>query len=258
MSKSNIGVVILAGAQAGQLFPQNSSISRGMVPVAGKPMVQWVVDAFRGVPSVDRIVVVGDVDVVGADAVVPPCGGFVDNLRKGLECMEPDQKVILASCDIPMLTAESVEDFIGRAREANADFVYPIVPRSQCEAQYPGVKRTYLRTADGVFTGGNLVLVNPRFVLENWRIIREAYEARKHVLRLARIIGLSIVFRVLISMVCPRALKVSDLERAAARLLSGSVAAVVSEYPEIAEDVDKPSDLHAVERFLEKRVGNSK
>ncbi len=258
MNDGPVDVIVLAGAPAGELLPENPGVSRAMVPVAGKAMAQWVVDAFRGVTSVGQIVVVGDVSLEGVDNVLPPARDFVENVRKGLECVGPGEAVILASSDIPLLTSESVEDFIERARKEDADFVYPIVPRSHCEARYPAVKRTYLRTADGVFTGGNLVLVRPQFVLGNWRIIREAYEARKHVLRLARIIGLSVVLRVVLAMIYPRLLKVSALEKAAGRLLNGRVASVVSPYPELAEDVDKISDLLAIEKFLEQRLSESK
>jgi hypothetical protein len=45
-------------------------------------------------------------------------------------------------------------------------------------------------------------------------------------------------------------LRISMLERAVSRMLDAKVAAVVSAYPEIGEDVDKPSDLEVVRRIL--------
>ncbi|MGQ9455827.1 MAG: NTP transferase domain-containing protein [Armatimonadota bacterium] len=254
MSEDKVDVVILAGAPAGVLFPEDRLRSRGMVPVAGKAMVQWVVDAFRGASSIDRIIVVGAVSVDGVDVILQPGENFVENIKRGLEALDGSELVLISTCDIPLLTSQAADDFVAKARKADVDFVYPIVPRTYVEKRYPGAKRTYVRTADGVFTGGNMVLVKPSFILQNWDAIKQAYRARKQVTKLARIIGLGILLRLIFAKIWPALLRISLLEAAAARVLKCSVAVVVSAYPEIAEDVDKPSDLVAVERFLVRRI----
>jgi 2-phospho-L-lactate guanylyltransferase (CobY/MobA/RfbA family) len=161
--------------------------------------------------------------------------------------------VLIASADVPMLTGEAVEDFLTRARQLGVDLAYPIIRKSDCEARHPELRRTYLKTADGVFTGGNIMLARPDFVQRNWQAIQGAYDARKHVVQLARMIGLGTLLRVLLGQAVPALLGVSALERAASRMLGGKVAAVVSAYPEIGEDVDKPSDLAAVRAILGNR-----
>ncbi|MGB9620585.1 MAG: hypothetical protein ACPL7K_09255, partial [Armatimonadota bacterium] len=160
--------------------------------------------------------------------------------------------------DIPLLTPEAVDDFLERAMKLDADLAYPIIPRAHCEARYPGIKRTYLRTGDGVFTGGNLMLVRPEFVIRNWETIARAHAARKHVLQLARMIGAGVLFRCLAARLFPGLLRVSMLENAAGRMLGARLAAVVCAHPEIGEDVDKPSDVKVVERFLLLRRGNER
>lgn len=254
MGEEKVDVVILAGAPAGELFPEDRLRSRGMVPVAGKAMVQWVVDAFRGAGLIGRIIVVGAVSVDGADVILQPGESFVENIKRGLEALDSSELVVIATCDIPLLTPQAVDDFVSKARKADADFVYPIVPRTYVEKRYPGARRTYVRTMEGVFTGGNMVLVKPSFILQNWDAIEQAYKARKQVTRLARIIGLGILLRVVFAKIWPGLLRISLLEKTVARVLKCSVAVVVSAYPEIAEDVDKPSDLVAVERFLMRRT----
>ncbi len=117
--------------------------------------------------------------------------------------------------------------------------------------RYPQFRRTYVKTADGVFTGGNLMLVSPEFAARNWGVIADAYAARKQVMKLARMIGMGVLLRVLVAQVFPRALKLSRLEEAISRMLRAKVAAVVSAYPEIGEDVDKRSDLDAMRKILE-------
>lgn len=158
--------------------------------------------------------------------------------------------MLIVSADIPLLTPESVNDFVGRARSQGVDLAVPIITKQSCEERYPGMARTYLTTADGVFTLGNIVLMSPDFIENNWNAVAEAYTARKHVFKLARMIGMGVLARVLLARVMPSVLRVSVLERAVERMLGARVAAVVSNYAEIGEDVDKPSDLEAVRRIL--------
>ena len=95
------------------------------------------------------------------------------------------------------------------------------------------------------------MLVRPEFLARNWEAVENAFAARKRVWKLARMIGIGVLIRVITARALPSLLRISMLERAAGRMLGAQVAAVVSAYPEIGEDVDKPSDLEAVERFLE-------
>jgi len=243
----------MAGAPAGaNLSPQDPSISRAMIPLGGKTMLQWVVDALRGAPSVGRIVAVGDVSADGLDQVIAPGDDLVGNMKLGLGAVGPCDAVLMVCSDVPLLTPEAVEDFVGRAVAMDADMAYPIISKDDCARRHPELKRTYLKTGDGVFTGGNIMLLRPEFVARNWQAIQDAYAARKQIGKLARMIGIGVLIRVVVAQAFPGALRVGALERAASRMLGGKVAAVVSCYPEIGEDVDKPSDLAAVRKMFDR------
>lgn len=233
------------------MSPEAPSLSRAMVPIGDKTMLQWLVDALRGADSVGRIVAVGDVSADGLDQVIQSGGSMVDNIRLGIGSLEAAERVLVVCGDIPMLTPKAVDDFIERAGKLGVDLAFPIIPRSHCEKRYPGIKRTYLTTGDGVFTGGNLMLVRPEFIEQNWQVIAGAYAARKQVVQLARMIGLGMLARVMLSRLWPGILRISMIEQTVSRLLKARVAAVVSAYPEIGEDVDKLSDLEAVRRFMQ-------
>lgn len=251
MPLNTVDAIVLAGEPPrGKAQADGEAPARAMITIAGKSMLQWVVDALRGARSVGRIVAVGDVSAEGLDLVIKPGDTIVENIRRGLEALDAQGPVLVASSDIPLLTPEAVDDFVARAEKLDVDLAYPIIPRAHCEARYPGMKRTYLRTADGVFTGGNLMLLRPEFVARNWEMIAEAYAARKRVFRLARMIGIGVLIRATAARLFPGLLRVSMLEKAASGMLGARVAAVVSPHPEIGEDVDKRSDVEAVERFL--------
>lgn len=251
MVLNKVNVLIMAGAPAGpELSPDNPDISRAMIALGGKSMLQWVVDALRASPSIGRIVAVGKVSADGLDGVVEAGDSLIGNMRLGLEAIGQSESVLIACADIPMLTPEAIDDFVSRAVPLDADMAYPIIPRAECIKNHPQLKRTYLKTGDGVFTGGNIMLLRPDFVSRNWQTIQDSYDARKHVAKLARMIGIGTLVRVMLGQLIPAVLRIVALERAASRMLGGKVAVVISSYPEIGEDVDKPSDLDAVRSIL--------
>lgn len=247
---SKFDALILAGAPAGPELSSDAEMSRAMVKIGEKTMLQWVVDALRGSEMVGCVVAIGNVGGDGLDRVVQPGADLLTNMRLGVDALETTEPVLIVSSDIPLLTAEAINDFLNRAQSLEVDLVYPIIPKSCCTAKYPQLKRTYLKTEDGVFTGGNLMLIRPSFMANHWQSIADAYAARKQVLQLARMIGLGVLLRVVVAQLVPGVLKVNSLERAVSRMLGASVAAVISDYPEIGEDVDKPSDLEAVRAIL--------
>lgn len=204
--------------------------------------------------SVDgRVLVAGDVPVpAGCD---PVAGGetMVDTLLSGIAALAPkENRLLVATADIPFLTPESVRHFLSNAPDA--DFVYSIVPAGLCADALPGMSRTTLRTAEGVFTGGNIVLVDPEFVRSNEGRIRDAYARRKDVVALARLLGPGIVLRLLASRVWPAALPISALESAVGRLVSGAqVRAFPATHFGIGSDIDRPDDLRLARQWFAER-----
>lgn len=248
---SKLDVVILAGAPAGaDLSPDAPQLSKAMLSVGDKTMLQWIVDALKGASCVGRIVAVGDVKADGIDEVVDPSSDLIGNIRLGLSAAATEP-VLVACSDIPLLSSEAIDDFIASAPK-DVELAYPIIRRGSC-SKHPELKRTYLKTGDGIFTGGNVMILSPIFVERNWASIQKAYESRKRLDKLARMIGIGALLRVIMAQIFPQLLTVAYLERAVERILGGKVAAVVSDYPEIGEDVDKPADLYAVRDIL--RVG---
>jgi len=248
----NMDAIVLAGAPAeAGMTPMAGYTSRGMVEVAGKTMLQRLVDALKESGQVERIIVVGDAAAKGVDTVVPPAGGFLENIMLGLEHAGPGRYVLVSSCDIPLVSPEAIADFVTRAVETGGDFCYPIIPREDCLAKYPRMARTYLKLREGTFTGGNMVLVSPEFMRRNEETIGRAYSARKNVFALAGMIGFGVLVRAALSqLLWPGLLSIAHLERSVGRMLGGEVRAVITPYAEIGEDVDKLSDLQEVERLL--------
>ena len=252
-SKSQkITAVILAGETHQEIFPDPSITNRAMIPLAGKTVLQWVVDALRGSEMAGRIIAVGNVKADGLDTVVsPPGGNFLNSLMTGLDAVEGECRVLILLSDIPLLTAEAVADFLIRAEEMEAEVVFPIVAKHICNRRYPEIKRTYVRVREGEFTMGNLALVDTEFVKRNSSLIEGVFAARKSPFRMAGLVGFGLILRLLLARLgISSALPLRKIEEAASRVLGGRLAVIQSEFPEIAEDMDRPGDLEIMERIF--------
>ena len=53
-------VIILAGGEKGPLYEPTGYKIKALIPIHGKPMIDWVVESFAQSPLVENIVVVGD------------------------------------------------------------------------------------------------------------------------------------------------------------------------------------------------------
>ena len=248
--------VILAGETEQNLLADPTITNRAMIPLVGKTVLQWVVDALLEQIVVGPVVAVGNVQADGLDNIIsPPGGSFLSSLMAGMEAVESGARVLLLTCDIPLLTGKIVADFVARAREADADIVFPVVAKALCERKYPELRRTYVRVNEGMFTMGNMALLNVDFVRRNRALIEDAFAARKSPLRMAGMVGFGLILRLMLAKLgVPGTISIHGIEQAASRVLGGRLAVIQSEYPEIAEDMDHPGDLEIMQRIFERNV----
>jgi CTP:molybdopterin cytidylyltransferase MocA len=252
MSEIRVPVVVLAGGMAKpEIQAKGWPALRAVAQVAGRPIIQYVLDALRGASGVREIAVVGPDEIrsVIGDATLLPVGeGMWDNIAAGLRHF-PGERVLLCSSDVPLLTPAAVDDIISRGMDIDADFVYPIIRREDNLAQCPGLSRTYGALVEGTFTGGNLILVNSTKLLERDEIIRKALAARKKPLELARLINLRLVLKVML-----KRARISELEAQVSRVLGASARALETRYAEVGADLDSPDEAPIVEALLAKRT----
>ncbi len=218
--------------------------SKALVPLAGRPMVAWVLEALRqgGVETVA---------LVGPRAPLAPApelwledrGDLLANLEAALRALPPG-RVLVATGDVPLITGATVRRLLEEAPEVA--LVYPIVPKEAVEARFPGMRRTYARLKEGTYTGGNLFLLDPELFYRALPMAKKIVARRKNPLLLAPLFGLGAVFKLLTGR-----LTIGELEAIAERLFSVPMRAMIFPYPEIGVDVDKPDDLALVARELE-------
>jgi len=243
--------VLAAGQDHGRLGQMSGTPFRALIEIGGRPMVEHVLAALRQSQRTSRIAVVAPSEVLErlppglADLNVAPGETLLDNVMRGLSALGNSELVLFAHADAPLVTAAAIDDFLSRAEPLHPDLAWAIVPREEVQKRFPHGHRTYVHLREGSFTGTNLVLVNPVFVVRHQDLVRQFYQHRKSPLRLAGILGAGFVLRLLAGR-----LTIAHLEHRVSQVLGGEARAVISRYPELAFDVDKPEDLEIIREIL--------
>lgn len=237
--------VILAGAaNTGALRDVSSAANEALIEISGKPMVQYVIDALRQSEQIGRVLLVGPPDLLRERVqgrnleFIPSRDRIVDNVNAALDQLPAHEKVLIATCDIPLINGSVVDGFINLCAQRDADLYYPVVERSINESRFPHVQRTYVKLREGMYTGGNMFIVNPairQIITEKMNMF---IKYRKNPVKMAGLIGWTFVWRLL-----TRRLTLSQLEARASSFFGIRGAVIICPYPEIGVDVDKPSDL---------------
>jgi GTP:adenosylcobinamide-phosphate guanylyltransferase len=238
-------VVILAGAgRQSELTLAENVENKAWIEIGGRPMLAYVLEALQKTGVVGRIAVVGPAAALAPlmedYGIIAVAEGdtIPENLSRGVAALAPRSHFLIASADIPFLTAEAVLDFLQCCKPYSHDVYYPIVSREDNDRRFPGVTRTYVRLRDGVFTGGNIFLASPAGVETALPRLERFFALRKSPLKLAASLGPIFVLKLL-----TRRLTLAELETHFSSLFGLKGKAVYSSYAEIGTDVDKPSDL---------------
>lgn len=244
--------IILAGSvNSGEMRESSGAAAEGMIQINGKFMVQYVMEALLGSSNINRIILVGVPELQQhfqdwPQVVFAPAGGTpVKSLLNGLKHIDHPRMVLVATDDIPLITTDAVDHFLEQCRDKEADLFYPVISRDVNEERFPGSVRTYVKLKDGTFTGGNIFLINPNKVPQCAAKAEEFVQARKKPLELCRLVGFTFLLKFL-----TRSLSILETESRVSALLGITGHAVVSPYPEVGLDVDKPSDLEMVKNLL--------
>lgn len=246
--------VVLGGGDPGDAFAAAHGVNvKPLIPIHGQPMAIYVLKALRDSGVVSRIAYVGpttpEIDIL-IDTRTTDHGTLLSNLEAGVEALtraglHPNERVLVVTADIPMMTAAQVTDVL-RTAPRDAGLIYPVVRRRDCEEAYPGVKRTYATVRDGTFTGGNLFILDPTLIGQFLPKLRELLAARKAPLKMAGIIGPGILLDFI-----TRRLTVKKLEDKVSQLLNTPARALITPHAAIGTDVDKDADLQLAAQHLQ-------
>jgi GTP:adenosylcobinamide-phosphate guanylyltransferase len=251
--------VILAGGipQPDEpLYTYTKGDPKALTDIAGKPMIQWVLDALSDAKHVDNVIIVG-LSPKNELACKKPVyylsnqGRMLANIVLGVKkSMELDKKtkyVLVVSADIPALKPEMVDWLVETCMETKDDLYYGVCTREVMEARFPGSKRTYTKLKGIELCGADINITHVRMAIEHLDMWESLIGTRKSPLKQAGIIGLGTLFRVV-----TRSITLDDLVETVCKRIGIKGRAIVWPHAEACMDVDKPHQLELLREDLEK------
>jgi CTP:molybdopterin cytidylyltransferase MocA len=253
---SAIDALILAGSRGPHdpIAALGKVAHKALTPIAGRPMLAYVLDAVRGVPEVDRIFICIDAEtdlraIANGTAFnrIQPADSPAASVVAALRAIDGDRPVLITTADHPLLTAEIIGHFLKHA-PVDADLSVGLAEAVTVSRAFPEGKRTFYRLAGRGYSGCNLFLARKpgaARVADYWRRV-EGH--RKQPLRLVREIGFGALIRYALGL-----LNLDAALRHVSKLTGARISPVILPFAEAATDVDKPSDHALVEGILKRR-----
>jgi molybdopterin-guanine dinucleotide biosynthesis protein A len=249
-------VIILAGGQSSDdpLSAMTQGGLKSMLPIAGKPMVQWVLDAVSGAKLIDTVVLIGIEDLhnlkCGKPLIgLPDEGTLMGNIQQGarkLNEIHPNESHVMSiSADIPAITSTIVDELAGIYQKGEFDIYYGVLSREVMEKRYPGSKRTYIKAKNEEVCGGDANAFRKQAALDPNALWKELIKSRKNPLKQAGMIGFDSLLGLLLGF-----LTIDQVANRVCQRLGITGKAVRLPYAEVGMDVDKPFQFEMVEADL--------
>lgn len=239
-----VAALVLAGSRGGvdPVADYAGVAEKALIEVGGRTMLARVVAALHAA-GIDQVAVsaggaVADaVRTLGADPIAPAAGPSASTAAAVERLGTP---LLVTTADHALLQPEWVTDFVTGV-PPEADVAVLLARREAVEAAAPGSRRTYLRFADGDWSGCNLFLLATPHAVEAVRLWQSVERDRKRPWRIVRRLGPGLLLRYLLGQ-----LSLADALAALGRRAGVTAAVVACSDGLAAVDVDKPADLDFV------------
>lgn len=237
------------------LYHFSNGDSKALIDIAGKPMVQWVLDALGNAKHVDNVILIGLSAKSGLTCKKPiyylsnrgrMLANIVAGVNKALELDPKTKYVLVVSSDIPAIKPEMVDWLVNTCMETKDDLYYGICPREVMEARFPGSNRTYTHLKDIDLCGADINLTHVRMATEHLDLWESLIGNRKSPMRQAATIGFDTLFQV-----ATRSITLNDLVEKVCRRIGIKGRAIIWGHAEPCMDVDKPHQLELMRADLE-------
>ncbi|HEX9948323.1 MAG TPA: NTP transferase domain-containing protein [Allosphingosinicella sp.] len=252
--------IVLAGRRPGEdgFAASHGVAAKALIRAGGEPMLGRVARTLLDCPSIGRIVILaqeadglltGELAWMAREARIgaAEAGDGISASVGGLAGTgAAPYPVLVTTADHPLLRPEMVEGFIAEA--GGVDVAFAMVERRTVEQAHPDTRRTWLKAADGHFSGANLFALMSPASKRGTDFWARAEKDRKRTLKLLSFLGPGVFLRAVTRTI--------SLEAAAERIgrkAGFRLKAVLLPFAEAAIDVDKPADLELVERILAAR-----
>lgn len=259
--------LVLAGTRPGgdALAEARRVTHKALIPIEGKPMLLWVLQALRGASEVARIAVCGlgaadiesefELHAYAAELQVVFLPSRETPSRSVLHSMQELRHfpLLVTTADHPLLTSEMVDYFCRQARDAGGDVAVGLTAGDRVRAAYPQAQRTFLRFRDGSYRGCNLfAFLTPRAerAAGYWTLVEQQ---RKKPWRMIWELGPIVLLRFF-----TRRLSLAEVVRLVSERMDVQAHTILLPWAEAGLDVDNINHLEVVTQIARARRGESR
>jgi GTP:adenosylcobinamide-phosphate guanylyltransferase len=244
------------------LYSYSKGDSKALIDLAGKPMIQWVVDALNDAKQVDDIIMIGLSAKTGLVSAKPihylsnqgrMLANIVAGVNKAIELDRTTEYVLVVSSDIPTLRGEMVDWLIDTCMQTDDELYYGVCPRDVMEERFPDSHRTYTRLKDMELCGADIHVSHVRMATEHLDLWERLIGNRKSPLAQASIVGLGTFWKIL-----TRSVTFQELVEHLSNRIGIKGRGIIWDQAEPCMDVDKPHQLEMLRADLEERVAKEK
>jgi len=263
-------VMIMAGTgkdDPGELLTYANVKYKSLIKLNGQTMLELILKALFDTGVFTRYYILGlpeDVVVLPADlskddVVVLPLedknvperlAGATEYILKEAETnanIFPGKTMhgLLLAGDIPFITADIIKKFVMKIQKFDRDFYPAAVKKEHMIQRFPKSLRTYGKVKEGQFCIADISSFDYSLIADRVETIQIIRKNRKKFLRAILRTKPSVIFKYIF-----RRMSIADIEDATLKVLRTKTTFIVMDNPEIAMDVDKPSQLDmAIEEF---------
>ncbi len=253
---SAMTAIVLAGSRPGgdPLAAAFGTDFKALVPVGGKPMVRWPVEALLASPRFAEVrVLAQEPERIGEALPASPrlkVEKSEATIAATLEqlCFDPTVRwpLFVTTADHVLLDEGMIDEFCDLGE--TADIAIGVVERDTLMKRLPNSRRTWIRFRSGAYSGANMFLLSGKKVLPALELWRSVEQDRKKGWALLWAFGPVNLLGAML-----RLRTVHQTLESIGRRVGARVEAVDLSDPLACVDVDKLSDHGLVEQLLKER-----
>ena len=178
----------------------------------------------------------------------------VINRILNLKETESDIYLLFVATDTPFITYESINDIIFRLDYIEGDVFLPIVSKEVYEVRYSNKAsklRTFVRFKNDSFCNTSLFIIKSQIIGNFLDLLENIIKNRKKPLKLAEIFGYDILFKLIL-----KNLTIIELEERINKLFNIKAHAMLTNYAELAFNIDKKQDLEFYYKLIASNKAN--
>ena len=249
-------LILLAGGEDELWCQKYGHKRKAFLPLLGKPMINWVIEAFQASEYIDNIIVVGPKGLAQLDSMryvrkhLIERSSFIQNLLyaafyiKALiyKFTAKHNGYLISFCDAALLTKDIINATLKIITETNPEVALIYVKKETIAASgYPVENRTYTDVLGKAYTSSNIYYVKKITILmralKDIMLIRKFRKEPKEIFRHLGIDNKDI----------------SGIEEVLSKRLATKIKIFISPHAEMGVDVDKPVDYEQAKIQLMKR-----